>query len=149
MGEFFSAALNIRKALSFNPTSPDIYGQLGIVYFKSRNYEGSIPALQCALSGCDAEQACDVRRCDSNIDPMVAVTGMPLGDSTVVYYYTYGSVLAAMHRESNGYCAEAMQVLAEVRAMYGGDDTIAQIIQAGEEICISYGYRQITITPSP
>jgi tetratricopeptide (TPR) repeat protein len=149
MGEFFSAALNVRKALTFNPTSPDIYGQLGIVYFKSRNYEGSIPALQCALIGCDAQQACDVRRCDSTVDPMVAVTGMPLSDTTVVYYYTYGSVLAAMHRPSNGYCAEAMQVLAEVKVRYGGDATIAQIIKAGEDICISYGYKPITLTPSP
>ncbi len=149
MGEFFSAARNVRKALSFNPTSPDIYGQLGIVYFKSRNYEGSIPALQCALLGCDAEQACEVRRCDSSVDPMVAITGMPLGDTTVVYYYTYGSVLAAMHRPSNGYCEEAMLILAQVRALYGVDQTIMQIIQAGEDICTSYGYSQITVTPMP
>ncbi len=140
MGEFFSAARNVRKALQFNPTSPDIYGQLGIVYFKSRNYEGSIPALECAIRGCNAAQSCEVRNCNSETDPQIEITGMPLTSNTVVYYYTYGSVLAAMNTKSTPYCDRAMQVLEEVRAGFSGDDIIMQIVEAGEEICASYGY---------
>ncbi|MDY6846119.1 MAG: tetratricopeptide repeat protein, partial [Chloroflexota bacterium] len=48
-GEFFAAALNVNRALDFTPASPDVYGQLGVVYHKSRNYEGAIPALECAI----------------------------------------------------------------------------------------------------
>ena len=57
MGEYFAAARNAQKALEFEPDNPDLYGQLGIVYFKSRNYEGSIPALKCAIRGCEPEDA--------------------------------------------------------------------------------------------
>jgi uncharacterized membrane protein YqgA involved in biofilm formation len=68
---------------------------------------------------------------------------MPLTANTVVYYYTYGSVLAAMHTKTTLYCDKAMQVLEEVRAGFSGDTTIMQIIEAGEEICASYGYSRL------
>ena len=55
-GEYFIAARNVQKALVFQPGNPDFYGQLGIIYFKSRNYEGSIPALACAINGCAGEE---------------------------------------------------------------------------------------------
>lgn len=149
MGEYFAAARNVLKALSFNYVSPDIYGQLGIVYFKSRNYEGSIPAFQCALEGCDAETACEVRQCDLETDELVSIEGMPLTDSTVVYYYTYGSVLSAMHRTIQPTCEKAMIILAQVRAKYAADVDIMSIVEAGEEICLSYGYQRISVTSSP
>jgi len=144
MGEFFSAALNVRKALSFNATSPDIYGQLGIVYFKSRNYEGAIPALKCAVEGCTAAESCDVRRCDATTDPQVAIQGMPLSPNTVVYYYTYGSVLSAMHTRTANYCGKAMTILEEVRRAFSTDTTIMPIVEQGENICISYGFTRPT-----
>jgi tetratricopeptide (TPR) repeat protein len=87
-GEFFAAALNVNRALEFTPASPDVYGQLGVVYHKSRNYEGAIPAFECAIEGCDAAQSCEIRECDPEVDPMVSVEGLPLTDSTVVYYFT-------------------------------------------------------------
>jgi tetratricopeptide (TPR) repeat protein len=34
MGEYFIAGRNVQKALDFKPADPDIYGQLGIVFFK-------------------------------------------------------------------------------------------------------------------
>ena len=70
----------------------------------------------------------------------MTITGLPLDDNTVVYYYTYGSVLAGMHRPSNGYCAKAMEILGKVRAAYSEDALILSIIQPSEEICRSYGY---------
>jgi tetratricopeptide (TPR) repeat protein len=139
MGEFFIAARNVKKALSFNPNSPDVYGQLGIIYFKSRNYEGSIPTLKCAIYGCDAATSCDVRECDPKTDPAITITGMPLTANTVVYYYTYGSVLAAMHRASDTYCNDAVKVLEQVRAGFPKDETIMSIVQNSEDICASYG----------
>jgi len=140
MGQFFSAGLNARKGLQFSPDNPNLYGQLGIIYFKARNYEGAIPALKCALRGCTAEESCEVRQCNSEIDTMVPIEGLPLTASTVVYYFTYGSVLAGMHRESNGYCEEAMQILKMVQRDFSNDPTVMQIVQDGENICHSYGY---------
>ena len=139
MGEFFIAARNVQKALSFSPANADIYGQLGVIYFKSRNYEGSIPTLKCAVRGCTADESClgrGLERCTAD-DPGVAVSGLPLSPNTVVYYYTYGSVLAALSRPDRNYCPEAVQVLGEVKTAFGGDTTIMSIVQAGEEICQS------------
>ena len=139
MGEFFIAARNVQKALEFQPDNPDIYGQLGIIYFKSRNYEGSIPALKCAIRGCSLDESCDGRGgCGSN-DIKAQVTGLPLSPNTVVYYYTYGSVLAALSRPNDNKCGEANQVLAEVKAAYGSDPDIAGIVSAGQAICASLG----------
>ena len=136
MGEFFPAALNVQQALSMTPANPDVYGQLGVIYHKSRNYEGAIPALECALEGCDAEQSCEVRKCDPETDPMVAVEGLPLSGSTSVYYFTYGSVLSGLHREGyDDYCVTAMDVFDQLRTAYPDDETIMSIVLAGEEIC--------------
>jgi tetratricopeptide (TPR) repeat protein len=75
MGEFFSASRNVKKAIQYNPTSPDVYGQLGIVYFRSHNYEGSIDPLKCAIYGCDAETSCAVRDCDPVTDTPIVIGG--------------------------------------------------------------------------
>jgi hypothetical protein len=162
MGEFFIAARNVQKALEFQPDNPDVYGQLGIIYFKSRNYEGSIPALKCAIHGCTAAESCDGRGgCGPNDTP-AQVTGLALSPSTVVYYYTYGSVLAALSRPRDNKCPEALVVLTEVKRAYGSDPDIAGIISAGEAICASLGNTaasfpaitpeamlEMTVTPSP
>ena len=111
LGEFFIASLNAKRALQIDPYSADLYGQLGMVYFKARNYESAIPALKCAVQGCDVQASCEVRDCDPDKDPPIDIKGIPLeaNDQTiVVYYYTYGSVLAGMYRpvgKTSGYCA--------------------------------------------
>lgn len=138
-GEYFIAARNVQRALEIDPANADIYGQLGIVFFKSRNYEGAIPALKCAIRGCTKEESCDGRGgCGPNDEP-AEVTGLELSGSTVVYYYTYGSVLAALSRPQENYCDEAMDIMGEVRAQFSDQADIMGIVQAGEEICRSLG----------
>ncbi len=136
-GEYFIAARNVQKALEISPANADIYGQLGIVFFKSRNYEGSIPALKCAIRGCTAEESCDGRGGCGPKDEPAAVEGLPLSANTVVYYYTYGSVLAALSRPQENYCEEAMKIMREVKAEFGENRDIMSIVQAGESICQS------------
>jgi tetratricopeptide (TPR) repeat protein len=139
LGEFFVAALNVQKALEFRPQDPDIYGQLGIIYFKARNYETSIHSLKCATRGCSEEESCLGRGLEACTDeePGVEVTGQELSPGTVVYYYVYGSVLSALSRPKENHCPEARDVLAEVKAAYGSDPDIAGIVSAGEAICDS------------
>jgi len=141
MGEFFIAAVNVQKALEYRPQDPDIYGQLGIIFFKARNYETSIFSLKCATRGCSGEDSCKGRGLEACTDdePGVEVPGQALSPSTVVYYYTYGSVLAALSRPQENYCPEATNVLREVKAAYGSDPDIAGIVSAGEAICSSLG----------
>jgi tetratricopeptide (TPR) repeat protein len=146
-GDFFSAALNVRAALKLNPNNPDVYGELGVVYFHSRNYEGSIPALKCAVSGCDAQTSCDVRLGDTCTvpnhdpnDPAIVISGMPLSANTVVYYYTYISVLAAMDQPSQPYCPEALPIIKQVQQAFADDTTILGIVAESEVICKRAGY---------
>jgi tetratricopeptide (TPR) repeat protein len=139
MGQFFIAARNVQKALEFQPDNADVYGQLGVIYFKSRNYEGSIPALKCAIRGCTPDESCDGRGgCGPN-DRKAQVTGLALSPSTVVYYYVYGSVLAALSRPQDNKCPDAMEILSEVKVSFGSDPDIAGIVSAGEAICNSLG----------
>jgi len=177
MGEFFAAARNVQKALEYDPTNANIYGQLGIVYFRSRNYEGSIFSLKCATYGCSGEDSCKGRgleRCFEDLgENPVVINPLPIDPDTVIYYYTYGSVLSALSRPRDNKCGEAMQVLGEVRAELTanpeayeeGYQTILSIVQAGEAICASLaedgvpissvpgesgeGMTEMTATPSP
>ena len=139
-GDAFAAALNVRTALDYLPGDPDIYGQLGIVYFRGRNYEGAILPLKCAVYGCTAAESCEVRRCNEKTEQPNEITGLPLTDGSVIYYYTYGSVLAGMHRPGLDYCERAVKVLAEVRQKFSDDNEILAIISPSESICDSYGF---------
>lgn len=149
LGEFFIAARNVQTALEYEPTNADIYGQLGIIYFRSRNYEGSIFSLKCAIYGCSGEDSCLGRgldRCFPNLgENPVTVQGLDISPNTIVYYYTYGSVMAALSRPRDNKCPQAMQTMQEVRTELetnpdgyaDGRDTIISIVEAGEEICDS------------
>lgn len=150
-GEFFAAALNVQQALAFTPANPSVYGQLGVIYHKSRNYEGAILALQCSIEGCSAEVSCEVRKCNPDQDPMFSIEGLPLSASTVVFYFTYGSVLSGLHRPGDDKCDRAMDVFSQLRARYAEDTTVMSIVRAGEEICTySAGTTQEQIaTPEP
>ena len=140
MGQFFYAGLNARKGLNYKPDDADAYGQLGMIYFKSRNYEGAILTFKCALSGCTAQEACDVRQCDSATDAMPAIQGLPLTTSTGDYYITYGSDLAALHTRSNNTCQEAMRILELARRAFSADEIAMNNILESENICIGYGF---------
>ncbi len=139
-GDSFVAARNVMKALEFTPESPEVYAQLGLVYFKSRNYEGSIPAFACAIDGCSALESCIVRQdCSEDSDPTTVppyqISGLPLTSNTLVYYYTYGSVLAAMHRKGDNNCIDAARIFGTVKQEYISDAGVMSIVNAGEEIC--------------
>jgi tetratricopeptide (TPR) repeat protein len=144
MGEFFSASRNMIKAVQYSPADPTVYGRLGIIYYKSRNYEGAIPALKCYISGCTAAESCYVRNsgqdCDPNNIPNIPIEGQPLSASSVAYYFTYASDLAGLHQPSNNYCATAMPLFKQIAAAFGGDETIMSIVEEGEGICASYGF---------
>jgi hypothetical protein len=75
----------------------------------------------------------------------VTVQGLPISSSTIVYYYIYGSVQAALSRERDNRCDKARKAFEEVRVeleanaddYLDGRETILQILQEGEFICRS------------
>jgi tetratricopeptide (TPR) repeat protein len=151
LGEFFAAARNVQKALEYDPNNADIYGQLGVIYFRSRNYEGSLYSFECAIRGCSGNASCQGRglqECRPELGPRftaTTITGLPISPSTIVYYYTYGSALAGLSRQRDNKCGKATEIFNEVKtelndhpdAYADGRATILKIVQEGEFICQS------------
>ncbi|MCB9111179.1 MAG: tetratricopeptide repeat protein [Anaerolineales bacterium] len=136
MGEFFIAIRNIQKAIEFEPFNPVLYGELGMLYHKNRNYETGILALGCAINGCTAEQSCDGRGgCGPNDEPS-EVPGLPLDSSTVYYYDVYASELAALSTPKVNYCPQALDVARIVETSeYISDPNIAADMAVVRTIC--------------
>lgn len=126
MGEFFAAALNAEKAVDLDPTNPDWYGQLGIIYDRARNFESAILVLRCAVEGCSDIQ----NTADSDGRWTISVRGLPLDNNTLIYYYTYGSRLAALNQ-----CDRATPILDEVAAAYPGDAIVIGIVNESYTVC--------------
>ena len=140
-GDFYAAGLNIKKALQINPYNADIYGRLGVNYYKARNYEAAIEALKCVVNGCGALESCNVRECADEGNPVIEISKMPITSSTVPYYFSYVGALAYMHTKANRYCEEAVSVAKEIEAVYGDDASVMSIVRDGQAICASYGYQ--------
>ncbi len=139
MGEYFSAARNAQKALDFKPDSADIYGQLGIIFFKNRNYEGSIPILKCAVSGCTALEGCQARYerdCKpANGEVGVQVIALPLSPSSIDYYQVYFSVLAALGPRDPTYCPQAQAIIIDIET--NASDVLAKRPDIAKNIAVA------------
>jgi len=137
MGQFFIAIRNVQKTIEFQPENPVLYGELGVLYHKNRNYETGILALGCAVRGCTAEESCPARGdCGVN-DVPAEVKGLPLSASTIYYYDIYASELAALSKPPKiNYCPEALKIASEIEASeFDNDPNIAADIVVVRNIC--------------
>ena len=135
MGEAMAASRNAYRALEINPYNSDTYGQVGVIYYRARNYEGSLQMLRCAVMGCDAEQSCLAREEDP-CETDIVISPLPLTNTTVLYYYTYGSALAGLHRPGlDDNCAEAAVVFRMIREKFSDNPDVMSIVTASENIC--------------
>lgn len=154
-GEFFIAAINVERALAIDPSNPEIYGRLGIIFFKARNYESAVEVLRCAVEGCSAAESGEllcglkVLRCDQDMAPEEAgqvVPGLPLGDGTVEFYYTYASVLTSFRGSSEvpNACGRAESLFQQLLSSYGDDEIVKGIVAENRALCAG-----TAPTPSP
>ena len=135
MGEAMAASRNAYRALEINPYNADTYGQVGVIYYRARNYEGAILMLRCAVMGCDALQSCEARE-DDPCESDIVIKPLPLTNSTVLYYYTFGSALAGLHRPGiDDNCAEAAIVFAKIREKFSDNEDVMKIVRPSENIC--------------
>jgi tetratricopeptide (TPR) repeat protein len=157
-GEFFIASRNAEKALLFDPTSANGYGQLGMIYVQARNYESALPALRCAVEGCAAadnrtlqelaekyaaEDATAKRLYDEGID--FDIQPLELTNLDIAYYYVrYGSVLAYLNGKDNVYCQRSLELMSQLRAAYPDDPLLITNVEDNEATCYS-----LMGTPSP
>ncbi len=139
-GQFFIAARNVERAVALDPGNPELYGFLGVVYHRARNYESAVEVLRCAVDGCSAEQSgvllCDVLQIflcedDSGREQFgSSVPGLPLDNRSLEYYYTYGSVLAFDNQ-----CSAAEAIAGQLMAAYGDDLIVSGIVAENRALC--------------
>lgn len=137
-GEFFIASRNAEKALSFSPGSAETYGQLGMIYVQARNYESALPALQCAVEGCTAEENLIAQDfMDQGVlTQTVPVEPLALTNLTVAYYYIrYGSVLAFLSDAKNGYCEKSLLLMDVLRQSFPDDAVLLQNADDNDTTC--------------
>jgi len=136
MGEFFIAIRNIQKAIEYEPFNPVLYGELGVLYHKNRNYETGILSLGCAINGCSPAASCDGRGgCGPN-DEEAEVKPLPLDASTVYYFDVYASELAALSTSKVNYCPQALEVASIIeKSIYIEDPNIAADMAVVRSIC--------------
>lgn len=145
-GQFFIAARNLERAVSLAPDSADLFGFLGIIYFKARNYESAEAVLGCAVIGCSAEVGrellCDkVYGCDADDETDLEalqygeeVSNLPLEASSLEYYYTFGSVLAANDLDGER-CGLAETVFSQLIGSEYADSIVREIVEEGRALC--------------
>jgi len=157
-GEFFIASRNMERALAISPETADIYGRLGVVFFKARNYESAVRVLACAVDGCTLEESrsilCEfVYFCDPQDEEAqqygAEVPALELRDDTLEYYYTYGAVLAYFRdtAEVPEACTRAERVFQALMALYADDEFVPGIVSESRLLCA--GQSAETPTPSP
>jgi hypothetical protein len=105
-----------------------------------------VVALQCAVDGCGPEVSVQllcqyVYNCDPETEEGqafgVQVPGLQLGDESLEYYYTYGSVLVYF-RDTAEYpsaCDDADRIFQQLLAAYGDDAVVAGIAAESRALC--------------
>ena len=156
-GQFFAAALNAQKAIEVDPTNADLYGQLGNIYKRGRNFETSIIALRCAVEGCDAAASCQAVLAGSDCIGVV-VKPLVLNPNSATYYLDLGSVLSAFAPNKPEYCPEVVSLLTQLKVAYPDNTIITRNADVGLAICaeVSAALTQtpvttpvITLMPTP
>ncbi len=117
-GEYGRSSQYLETAMEMEPWNADIYGRLGLVEFKSLNYESATINLECAIEGCK--------------HPVTETTveGLQIGPLTLEFYYTYASVLAAYLE-----CDRSEKIMRQIVAYAPNDETIQSIVAENRLIC--------------
>jgi tetratricopeptide (TPR) repeat protein len=144
-GQFFAAALNAQTAIGLDPTNADLYGQLGDIYKRGRNFETSIIALRCAVEGCDATASCQAVLAGNDCIG-VEVKPLVLNPNSATYYLDLGSVLSAFAPNKPEYCPEVVSLLTQLKVAYPDNTVITRNADVGLAICSEVSAAQ-TQTP--
>jgi tetratricopeptide (TPR) repeat protein len=146
-GQFFAAALNAQKAIELDQTNADLYGQLGDIYKRGRNYETSIIALRCAVEGCDASASCQAVLAGADCVG-VEVKPLVLNPNSATYYLDLGSVLSAFAPNKPEYCPEVVNLLTQIKVAYPDNSVITRNADVGLAICaeVTAGLSQTPVT---
>ena len=104
-GDYPKAIQYAQAALVDNPVDPYLYGNLGLVYWKVKQYLDAVDMLRIAVRGGVSSEG-------------ATVTGLAMDYGKIAqYYYTYGLALARA-----GECGEALQIAQAVQVGLRNDE---------------------------
>jgi tetratricopeptide (TPR) repeat protein len=138
IGEYAKAIQFAEQSIKVAPTDPFMYGNLGTMYYKNRQYEDAVKPLKMAVVGGTADSG-------------EVVKGLPLDYGRVAeFYYTYGLTLSRL-----GLCGEALPISQTL--MQGVKNDEVSVFNAQEMINICSGNpstpeapaNENTIVPTP
>ncbi len=93
IGEYAKAIQFAEQSLKVDATDPYLYGNLGTMYYKNRQYEDAVKPLKMAVAGGTADNG-------------EKVNGLPLDYGRIAeFYFTYGLALADL-----GQCGDALPI---------------------------------------
>lgn len=107
-GDYAKAIQYAETAISLEPSNPRLHGNLGLIYWRNKQYLDAVDALRLAVRGGTTADGVVVSGLELDYDPIGS------------YYYTYGLALAKSNQ-----CGEALQIAQAVATGLRNDD-IAQ-----------------------
>jgi tetratricopeptide (TPR) repeat protein len=120
IGEYAKAIQFAEQALKVAPTDPYMYGNLGTMYYKNRQYEDAVKPLKIAVAGGIADSGEEVK-------------GLPLDYGRIAeFYFTYGLTLAKITK-----CGDALPISQTL--MQGVKNDEVSVFNAQEIINICSG----------
>lgn len=126
VGEYAKAIQFAQQAIQVSPDDPYLYGNLGTMQYRNRQYDDAIASLRLAIRGGASEDGKEI-------------SGLPLDYGRVAeYYFTYGLALARQ-----GECGEALQISQLLQQGVPDDET--SIYNANEIINIC---QEVAETPT-
>jgi tetratricopeptide (TPR) repeat protein len=135
VGEFGKAIQYAEQAVNDTPADAFMYGNLGSLYFRNRQYESALYVLRLAIRGGTTPEG-------------VAVEGLPLAPGRVgEYYYNYALTLMRL-----GYCEEAVEIAQAIKQSLIDDEIAVYNAQFAIDNCISAlssGLPEPTMIPTP
>lgn len=128
VGEYAKAIQFAEQAIKVSPNDPFLYGNLGVMDYRNRQYEDAVTSLRLAVRGGKTVEG-------------VEIEGLPLDYGRVAeYYFTYGLALARV-----GQCGEALQISQSLQQIVNNDEI--SVFNAEEIIRICQEVKSATSTP--
>ncbi len=129
IGDFPKAIQYAQQAVKVSPSDPYMYGNLGTMFYRNRQYRESLEPFRLAIRG------------GTTVDG-VQVTGLPMDNDRVVeYYYLFGLAAARVNA-----CSDALQISQYLQENAAENETA--VFNAKEMVNICQQWITGTSTPT-
>jgi tetratricopeptide (TPR) repeat protein len=119
VGEYAKAVQYAQTAMDNNPTSANLRGNLGVMYYRNFQWPEAVEQLKIVVAGGATDE-------NEPIEPIPLANDARIAE----YYFTYALVLARLNR-----CGEALQVAQQIQSRVPTDEIAVANAQEVAIIC--------------